>query len=248
VNRILRALDRHFFEPAPLRDLGVLRIVLVGTQVLYLIFGSGLVFGAVGRVLERQMLLAHAAPETFLPLPALKLLMLPFGWGTRPEPMFLAFVWGLGLIAGVSALVGLYSRLSLFCLAYTSTLLIAHGYSYREFHHPETILVIMLWVLVAAPVGGLSVDRLRRRVQRAGDAVRFVPSLPADDSSPLARWPFRVGQWLLVLAYFSAAKSKIAPPVWTGSTGTRSPTTCSRMAPGVTYPSPSGSRVSIRWP
>lgn len=211
MRRILLAADRHFFAPASLRDLGIVRITLVATQLMYLGFGAAMLIGAPGSLLRIQLGLARAAPESFLPLPALKILMLPLGgWGARPEPAFLTLVWVLALIAGVAALVGVLSRLGLFVLALTSTLLVAHGYSYREMHHPEALLIIMLWVLAAGPVSGRSIDSLRARSRRAAGTLPLQPSTAVEDLSPFARWPMRVGQWLLALAYLSAAWYKLS--------------------------------------
>lgn len=210
MTRLLRALDRHFFAPASLRDLGVLRMTLAATQLLYLLLGLELVFGGVpGEVLYRQRLLAGAVADTYAPLPALKLLMLPFGWGARPTVAHVEIIWGLAVIAAVAATVGLFTRLSPFVLALTSTLVVAHGYSYGEIHHPEALLVIMLWVLAFAPASGWSIDRLLFRKRGVARSDEGSAAFATSDSSPLARWPMRVGQWLLVLSYLSAALSKL---------------------------------------
>ena len=197
---VLRALDRHWFAPASLRDLAVVRIVLAGS--LLLCFLPSLAY---------QLSLAHADPATFNALPVLKVLMLPFGgWGIRPEPMFLRALWLATIVAGILATVGLGTRRSLFALAGCYTVLMANQYSYGEVHHPEAIYAIMLWVLAIAPSGeALSGDGLRRRIDRALGGMRFEPITAADELSDYARWPLRVGQWLLVLAYLSAGLSKL---------------------------------------
>jgi hypothetical protein len=128
-------------------------------------------------------------------------LLLPLGWGVRPTPELLEAVWVVTVIAGTLAFLGLLTRPSLLILAMGSTLLVAHAYSYRERHHPEAMLTIMLWTLALAPSGARwSLDALVQRCRgRAG-----VP-----DASPHARWPLRLGQWLFVLMYLSAGTSKL---------------------------------------
>ncbi|HET8623031.1 MAG TPA: DCC1-like thiol-disulfide oxidoreductase family protein, partial [Gemmatimonadales bacterium] len=197
---LLRALERHWFEPASLRDLAIVRIVIAGSALV--LFRPDL---------DWMMMLAHAEPSTFRPLPILKLLMLPFGeWGVRPEPMFLRALWWLYLVAACGAVVGFATRLSLVALAWSATLIVAHNYSYGELHHPEAIFILAIWILACAPTGqALSLHALRRRIDRSLGAQRFEPIRPEDEQSELARWPLRVIQWLLVLAYLSAGLSKL---------------------------------------
>ncbi|MGH7519530.1 MAG: DCC1-like thiol-disulfide oxidoreductase family protein, partial [Gemmatimonadales bacterium] len=176
------------------------RIVMAAAMLLFFLPDRG-----------RISRMAEGDPSTFRPLPALKVLMLPFGeWGVRPEPMFLQAVWALTVIAAVGVLVGAYTRLSLFALAASFTLLTAHNYSYGEVHHPETIFIIALWLLACSQAGdALSLDGLRRRVDRSLGVGRFEPVRPEAELSEYARWPLRTTQWLLVLAYLSAGISKL---------------------------------------
>lgn len=206
----LRALDRHWFAPTRRRDLGIVRIVLALFTLAGLLALPPRVFlGAI--TLGGQRLRLAAPVESFLPIPSLKVLMLPFGgWGIRPEPMFIRAVWWLAVIAAVLAVVGYSTRLALLALAATVTLLIAHFYSYHEFHHPEAILVMALWLLALGPRSGLTVDELRDRLRATGARGAFVPSHVEDEVSPFALWPLRTVQWLFVLIYLSAAWSKLS--------------------------------------
>jgi hypothetical protein len=203
MNGWLRRLHDHWFAPAPLRDLATVRIVLVGMQLTlllwpYLARKLGACLGCNPRY---QLALMAIDVREFTPLPALKLLLLPLGWGARPGPELLETVWVVTAVAGVLALLGLLTRPSLLVLAAGSTLLVAHAYSYRERHHPEAMLTIMLWTLAFAPSGARwSLDALVRRW-------RGHPAGP--DLSPHARWPLRLGQWLFVLMYLSAGTSKL---------------------------------------
>jgi predicted DCC family thiol-disulfide oxidoreductase YuxK len=194
-----RALDRYFFAPARLSDLALLRIVCVG--------GGLLVFPPLWAVLHY----AQVAQSEWLPLPALKVLMLPLGgWGVRPEPMFLHAVWLGTQLAGVTALVGLYTRPSLFLFAAGNTLIFAHFYSFGVVHHPEGIFIITLWLLAVSPSGAaLSLDALLGRLRVAAQRLRFEPRPAVPAESGFARWPLRTVQWLLGMAYLSAGLSKL---------------------------------------
>lgn len=194
----LRALDRHWFEPGSLRDLALARIFIVATTWYFVL----------PRSLESRLSLL--GDHLYMPLPALKVLLLPLGWGARPSPELLMAFVVLAHLGAFLALIGLFSRTALGVLAYTTTALITHGYSYGELHHPQTLIVIMLWVLTVAPVGhALSVDAIRRRWRRVRVDEAFEASPAGSDRSIHARWPLRLGQWLLALAYLSAAISKI---------------------------------------
>jgi predicted DCC family thiol-disulfide oxidoreductase YuxK len=208
----LRKVYDHWFAPAPLEDLALVRIVLVAMQLSLLLipFFSVQVGACPGCDPEYQAWLTVIDDREFAPLPALKVLLWPFGWGVRPEPMLLQAVWLATVTAGVLALVGLYTRPSLLVLAAGSTLLVSHAYSYHEGHHPEALLTIMLWTLALAPSGARrSLDHLRYRVRHAIASGRFEPEPPGPTLSPHARWPLRLGQWLLVVIYLSAGTSKL---------------------------------------
>lgn len=199
MNRLLRALDRHWFEPAPLADLAIVRIVIVGGQLLFFL-----------PELAEQFELLRSDAAFWAPIPALKVLLLPFGWGARPDAMFLHAVWLAAIASGMLAILGLYTRPSLLLFAAANTILTGHRYSYGEQHHGEALITILLWVLAVAPSGARwSVDDLRGRVRRSVWAMRFEPDDPSGELSPNARWPLRLGQWLLVLIYLSAGMSKL---------------------------------------
>lgn len=96
------------------------------------------------------------------------------------------------------------------CCAATTTLLYAHAYSYREFHHPYAALVIALWVLALGPI--TSDGSWERLIARGREAVRtrqLRPHRSEADARPLIRWPLRLIQWVLVLIYLSAGISKL---------------------------------------
>jgi predicted DCC family thiol-disulfide oxidoreductase YuxK/uncharacterized membrane protein YphA (DoxX/SURF4 family) len=196
---VFRALDRHFFAPARLSDLALLRIVCVG--------GALLAFPPLWAVLHY----AQVDPSQYLPLPALKVLMLPLGgWGVRPDAMFLHAVRLGTLVVGVTALVGLYTRPSLFLFTAGYALLSVHFYAFGVVHHTEAIPIIVLSLLTVSPSGAaLSLDALLGRLRLALERQRFEPrpAMPAESS--FARWPIRNAQWLLAMAYLSAGLSKL---------------------------------------
>jgi hypothetical protein len=203
MNRLRKRLRDHWFAPAPLQDLAAVRIVLVGMQLTLLLcpYLARKVGACAGCNLAYQLRLTGIDSREFIPLPALKVLLLPLGWGVRPSAELLETVWLATVVAGVFALAGLLTRPSLLVLAGGSTLLVAHAYSYREYHHPEAMLTIMLWTLTLVPSGARwSLDALIRRWRNGG---------VAPGQSPHARWPLRLGQWLFVLMYLSAGTSKL---------------------------------------
>jgi predicted DCC family thiol-disulfide oxidoreductase YuxK/uncharacterized membrane protein YphA (DoxX/SURF4 family) len=201
VKRLIAALDRHWFAPASLQDLALVRIVAVASQLFFFIPD-----------LAYQIRLAHANPVLYKPLYALKVLLLPLGgWGVRAGPGFLEAVWLAAIVSGVMALLGRFTRSSLLVFAATNTLLQAHEYSYGELHHPEALMMIALWVLAVSPAGAAwSLDDLKRRRTAAARALAFTPRTAADYTSPYARWPIRLIQWLFVLVYFSAGLEKLS--------------------------------------
>jgi predicted DCC family thiol-disulfide oxidoreductase YuxK len=212
MTRWLKRLHDHWFAPAPLADLALVRITLAAMQLALLLipFLSVEVGACPGCNPDYQVWLTAIDDREFTPLPALKVLLSPFGWGVRPEAMLVQAVWLATVAAGVLALVGLYTRPSLLVLAIGSTLLVSHAYSYNEGHHPEALLTIMLWSLVLAPSGARrSLDHLRFRVRHTLAGGRFEPEPPGPALSPHARWPLRLAQWLLVLIYLSAGTSKL---------------------------------------
>ena len=192
--------DRYWFEPARVRDLAWLRIAIV-----FVLLADAMWPGT----LTQQLRLTRLPAEWFDPIPPLKVLMLPFGWGARPGAAAIVVAWIVCGAAGVHALIGARTRLSLGVFAIASTFLLSHLYSYGVVQHPQAAAVIVLWMLILTPSGeALSVDAMRKRVTESARSERFVPR-NADARSRDARWPMRVVQWLLVIIYLSAAVWKI---------------------------------------
>lgn len=201
-------LHAHWFKPAPLRDLAIARIVIVGMQLALLLYPGG-AGACVGCSLEQQLWLSQADASLFQPIPALAVLLGPLGWGVRPEPMFLAAVWLFAVLSGVAALIGFFGRPATLGLALASTLLVAHSYSYGEHHHPEGLITVALWALAFSPSNrALSLDAIALRVRAAAEARHFEAGrIPQQDE--YARWPLRLMQWMLAFTYLDAGLSKL---------------------------------------
>jgi hypothetical protein len=201
MRRLAAALDRYWFAPASLRDLALVRILAFGTQTLVFLHL---------RPLSEQLHQARIGLEQYRPIAALKVLLLPWGpWGEiHPSASFITATLCVAIAAGVLATVGLYARVTMLCAAAANTLLVAHFYSYGQFHHAEALMIIALNVLAVAPsaaVWSMDAARRRRRERRAPSS----RSEPAGDASVFAQWPLRLMQWLIVLTYLSAAGSKL---------------------------------------
>lgn len=209
IRRLIKAVDRHWFGPLPEFYLSLARVIVFGGLLFFLV--SPFPFGE-PKELARQHWAAAIDDSLYQPIPALKVLLLPLGpWGAvRPSPELLQAVWLIAVATAVGAALGIRGRLNMLCCAATTTLLYAHAYSYREFHHPYAALVISVWVLALGPITGAgSWGRFVARGRKAMRTRQLRPRLSEADARPLIRWPLRVIQWVLVLIYLSAGISKL---------------------------------------
>jgi hypothetical protein len=168
--------------------LAVCRILAVGTQLL--LFRPSL---------EYQLFLLRNN-DTYIEPQALTRWMagiLPVEVYRSPD--FFQILYGVMLVAGIAALVGFFTRPSLFLFALGNWVLISHSYSYGSRHHPAAMMCIFLMILAFSPAGrALSLDSLLRRRRAAGEAL-----------TAMAFWPLRLMQIMLVLMYLSAGVCKI---------------------------------------
>ena len=187
----LRLWNQYWFRPAALVDLAIGRIVIVGFQLLHLIALD---------YLDQIHKLAALPDALYQPLPILHFFTFPFGWDYRPSSEVMETVYWTTLAAGIPALVGFVSNLSLVVFALGNILLQAFLYSYGDFHHTDALMRITLFVLALSPAGGaLSVDDLWRRLRQNTDKNRFEGfSLLAEESTS-ARWPLLLIRWLFAL-------------------------------------------------
>ena len=120
-------------------------------------------------------------------------------------PVVFTGLYWVTMIAGITTLIGLFTRTSAFVFAVGNWIFVAHAYSYGEEHHPEAILCILLLLLAFSPSGGrLSIDALRRRWRQ-----RVSDDIPSSDRVETAIWPLRLTQVLLAFVYFSTGLSKL---------------------------------------
>jgi hypothetical protein len=194
--------NSYWFRSAALLDLAILRIVAVALQ-LWLIWGK--------RDVYNQLANHDALPDVlYVPLPALKVLLVPFGWGSRPSLDALVIVFYVTSLAGVLALIGLRTNLSLLVFTLGNLMLRAFLYSFGEMHHTEAVMIVALSVLALSPCGRvLSVDSWLRRHANASFGQPSTLSEVLSAESPFARWPILVIQWFFALMYLSAVYSKI---------------------------------------
>lgn len=204
MKRLIAAADRYWFTPASLRDLALVRILAFGSQTFFFV-----VFPVARlRSLSQQVAQTHTSVTPYDPLPVLKALLLPWGpWGTiRPDATFLYVTFAVAIVAGILATVGLRARVSMLCAALANTLLVAHWYSYGDYHHAEAVMLIALGVLALSPSAEVwSLDSLLR--SRAEHAAPLA-------ESAFARWPLLLMQWIIALTYLSAAGSKLVYGGW----------------------------------
>lgn len=188
--------NAFWFPVSTTRNLAIFRIILVATQ-LFWFFPPLQVDLALLRknadFIEPQMFIravAAVVPREVLFTPS----------------AFTTLYW-VTFAAGVLALVGLFTRTSIFVFALGVWILVAHLYSYSDVHHEAALFCIVLLALAFAPSGeSLSVDALlRRRRGRAGaDASDGEP--PRVDS---AAWPLKLAHVLLAMTYFSTGITKV---------------------------------------
>lgn len=199
--RIFRAWENYWFRPAPLLDLGVCRILIVGFQLVFL----QLMFPP---YFNREL---DALPkDLYDPIPVLHLFVWIFGWNARPSAELNEVIRWVTSGFGVLALVGFLTRPSLICFALGNAFLFAFKYSFGDLRHAEALAIIAVAILALSPAGGaLSVDDLRRRTDRAMQARLFTPFRLDEEHSVFARWPLILLGWMMALVYLSAATSKL---------------------------------------
>lgn len=131
-------------------------------------------------------------------------------------PTTLTAIYWITVGAGITALVGLFTRASLFVFALGVWFLVSHEYSYADIHHPEAVFCIFLMALAFAPSGkSLSLDALIRR-RRARLASNSVEEAKESERVDTAMWPLKLAHVLLAMTYFSTGASKMISggPAW----------------------------------
>lgn len=193
--RVLERWNAYWFPRTSTKHLALCRIIAVATQLFWFF-----------PVLEEQINLLEKNATFIQPQLLIRAIaaVIPRDWLFTPSA-FRTFYW-LTFAIGVLALVGLFTRTTLFLFTVGVSVLIAHMYSYGDRHHNEAIFIFFLMSLAFAPSGEeLSVDALlRRRRTATASSARERPPV-----SDLAMWPLKFAHVLLAMTYFSTGVSKL---------------------------------------
>jgi hypothetical protein len=183
----------YWFPATPTLHLAICRIVAVAAQ-LFWFFPD----------LEEHQNLLVKNPEFIEPQLLISVISAVVPREVVFTPDAFAVLYWATMAAGVAALVGFFTRTSLFVFALGTWIFVAHLFSYGDRHHTEALFCIFLLLLALAPSGErLSVDTLLRRRRHASDVVA------ASGMSDLALWPLKVVHVLLAITYFSTGMSKL---------------------------------------
>jgi uncharacterized membrane protein YphA (DoxX/SURF4 family) len=200
VKRWVDRWNAYWFPTTTTRNLALCRIVAIAAQ-LFWFFPS----------LPKQINLLEKNSQFIEPQLFIRSIaaILPRDVFFTPST-FTALYW-ITVVAGILALVGLFTRVSIFVFALGTWIFVAHLYSYADYHHPEAVFAIFLMVLAFAPSGAsLSLDaRLRRHRSRGKGAEE-------PGSTDMASWPLKLAHVLLALTYFSTGITKVifGGPAW----------------------------------
>jgi hypothetical protein len=191
VNRWLELWNAYWFPRTTSLSLAGARIVAVAAELFWL-FPS----------LDYHVNLATKNTQFSDPQPLIRLIdaLLPRSAVFTAGGM--TTIYWLTAAAGMLALVGLFTRTSMFVFALGVWFFISHGYSYADVHHTQALFAIFLMTLPFAPIGhSLSVDAVLRR-RRA--AVR-----PETERLDTVMWPLKLAHVLLAMTYFSTGITKL---------------------------------------
>jgi hypothetical protein len=194
VKRWIERWNAYWFPITSTVPLAICRILMVPAQLYWMALSMDHQYSLLTRnsaFIDPQLLIR--AVTTIVPR---DLLFSPSG--------FQGLYW-ITALGGVLALIGLFTRGSLFVFALANWIFIAHEYSYADVHHTEVVFSILLMLLAFAPSGdSLSIDALLRR-RKAGAAGKA--SVP--HQSDMAMWPLKTAHALMALTYFSTGLTKL---------------------------------------
>jgi hypothetical protein len=195
VKRLIDLWNAYWFPTTSTLNLAGARIVAVAVQ-LFLLFPR----------LDYHINLALKNTEFIAPQPLIRAIAAVVPRETLFNAGGLTAVYWISIAAGAAALVGLFTRTSLFLFALGSWFFVSHAYSYDDVHHTQALFAIFLMALPFSPAGAsLSVDALirRRRARAGGDA----PG--AAERADTAMWPLKLAHVLLAMTYFSTGITKL---------------------------------------
>ena len=184
----------YWFAPAPVLDLSIVRIVIVGAQLLLLLF-----YGSYD--IERFEEFSELEHALYHPIPAFRIATIFFGLDFRPDFTFLLIIYWSTVLVGFMALVGIFTNISMGLFLFGNVFLIGFLYSFGDFHHTQAPLILCLVVLMLSPCGRvLTLDRQ-------------MSSTPSKDvvaeTDMMAGWPIKLMQWVFALIYVSAFLEKM---------------------------------------
>ena len=186
--------NAYWFPATPTLHLAICRIVAVAAQ-LFWFFPD----------LEEHQNLLLKNPEFIEPQLLIRAISAVVPREVFFTPDAFAVLYWVTLVAGVAALVGFFTRTSLFVFALGTWIFVAHLFSYGDRHHTEALFCIFLLLLALAPSGErLSVDALLRRRRRLANEASS-----ASGMSDMAIWPLKMVHVLLAITYFSTGMSKL---------------------------------------
>ena len=187
--------NRYWFPTTTTRNLALCRIIAVAAQLVWFV-----------PELERHINLISKNSAFVDPQILIRGIAAVIPREIVFVPLGMTVLYWITVAAGVTALVGLFTRSSLFIFAFGTWFFISHKYSYADIHHPEAIFAIFLMSLAFAPSGNtLSIDSLirRYRARLAGKSSELL------EMSDMAMWPLKLAHVLLALTYFSTGVSKL---------------------------------------
>jgi hypothetical protein len=141
----------------------------------------------------------------YAPLPILSLLAAPFGGPSQLSAATLHIVLLASRVAGVLALLGLFTRAAVPLLALGGMLVHAWASSFGEFVHDSSLVHWALLVLAFAPCGAaFSIDASIARARGLRERASAFQPIPE------VGWVLRLVHVLIALAYLSASATKLA--------------------------------------
>jgi hypothetical protein len=156
--------------------------------------------------LEYQINLVSKNPDFIDPQPIIRAIVALMPRDVLFNPGGLTVLFWVTAAAGVAALVGFLTRISLLVLALGIWIFVSHAYSYADVHHPQALFAIFLMLLPFSPAGErLSLDAVlrRRRARRVGQLAE------RPERVDTAMWPLKLLHILLALTYFSTGITKL---------------------------------------
>ncbi len=195
MKRLVDAWNNYWFPTTTTVSLSISRVVAVAAQLFWF-------FPDLGYNLN----MAEKNTEFIDPQPLIRAIAAVVPRDVFFTPAVITTIYWTTVAAGLTALLGLFTRTSIFVFAVGVWFFVSHQYSYADHHHPEAVFCIFLLALAFAPSGAsLSIDALLRRRATAG-ARRTAGQFETTDT---AMWPLKLAHVLLAMTYLSTGATKM---------------------------------------